>query len=98
MKQFILGFCAMAMLVALSGCAHLTIDNGSLANHVQANPIKGEGYHFKKSFEIEKWNHYFVFLLVPEEHELQELIGGELEPGDIVTDLKSKRKFHLSMV
>jgi len=83
---------ALCFLFVLSGCANLTIDNGSLTNHVQVNPVRGSEYNLKKTIEVERWNHYFVFQLVPEEHELESLIGPELDPGDIVTDLKIEKK------
>ncbi len=70
-------------------CARLELDNANLGTQISMNEANEP---VKKHFVEKRWNHYFVFQLLPtEKANLERMISEHVEPGDKVANLKVKK-------
>ena len=77
-------------LLVSAGCARMYVSSAQLNNHVQLNPTSEP---IKKHFEESKWNHYFLFQLVPtSEPKISDMLASHVAPGDKVVGLQVKKK------
>ena len=66
------------------------VSSAQLDNHVQLNPTSEP---IKKHFEESKWNHYFLFQLVPTaEPKISDMLASHVAEGDKVVGLQVKKK------
>ena len=66
------------------------VSSAQLNNHVQLNPTSEP---IKKHFKESKWNHYFLFQLVPTaEPKISDMLASHVAEGDKVVGLQVKKK------
>jgi len=76
--------------LTIFGCARMNLNTAGLRTNVQLNPTSEP---IKKHFKEEKWNHYFVFQLVPtSEPKIEEMLSSHVASGDKVVGLQVKKQ------
>ena len=74
----------------LSSCYRMELSAAGLNNQVQVNPTSEP---VKKHFNESRWNHYFLFALVPtSEVKISDVLASHAAPADHVVGLKVKKE------
>jgi hypothetical protein len=90
MKNYIILLILPIFILYFSSCARMKISSVNLRNQVQFNPTSEP---VKKHFKESKWNHYFLFQLVPtSEPKISEMLASHVAPGDKVVGLRVSKK------
>jgi len=90
MKNFITCIFVFTLILAFSSCARMRLSAVDLNNQVQINPSNEQ---VKKHFKESKWNHYFLFQLVPtSEPKISDMLASHVAPGDKVVGLQISKK------
>jgi len=90
LRRHLIRFAVLPTLLSTGGCARMYLSSAQLTNHVQLNPTSEM---VKKHFEESKWNHYFLFQLVPTaEPKLADMLASHVAEGDKVVGLQVRKK------
>jgi hypothetical protein len=90
MLRSLIALAVVPTLLGGAGCARMYLSSAQLNNHVQLNPTSEP---IKKHFEESRWNHYFLFQLVPTARpKISDMLASHVAAGDKVVGLQVKKK------